>query len=40
MIGKYKDEASGIPVTEFIGLRSKMYSYLTDTRNVVKQRKV
>ena len=31
MIGKFKDEASGIPVNEFIGLRSKMYSYLKDT---------
>ena len=31
MIGKFKDEVSGIPVNEFIGLRSKMYSYLKDT---------
>ena len=31
VIGKFKDEASGIPVNEFIGLRSKMYSYLKDT---------
>ena len=30
MIGKFKDEVSGIPVDEFIGLRSKMYSYLKD----------
>ena len=29
--GKFTDEASGIPVNEFIGLRSKMYSYLKDT---------
>lgn len=26
-IGKFKDEASGIPNTEFVGLRFKMYSY-------------
>ena len=31
MTGKFKDEASGIPIDEFIGLRSKMYSYLKDT---------
>ena len=27
VIGKFKDEACGIPITEFVGLRSKMYSY-------------
>ena len=31
MIGKFKDEVSGIPINEFIGLRSKVYSYLKDT---------
>ena len=30
VIGKFKDEASGIPITEFIGLRSKMHSYIKD----------
>ena len=30
VLGKFKDEALGIPVTEFIGLRSKMYSYIKD----------
>ena len=30
VIGKFKDEAAGLPVTEFIGLRSKMYSYIKD----------
>ena len=29
VIGKMKDEAKGQPVVEFIGLRPKMYSYLT-----------
>ena len=27
VIGKMNDEASGMPIKEFIGLRSKMYSY-------------
>ena len=31
VIGKFKDEASGIRINEFIGLRSKMYLYLKDT---------
>ena len=28
VIGKFKDEAAGILITEFVGLRSKMYSYI------------
>ena len=31
IIGKFKDEVSGILINEFIGLRKKMYSYLKDT---------
>ena len=30
VIGKMKDEAAGVPITEFVGLRSKMYSYIKD----------
>ena len=30
IIVKFKDEACGIPITEFIGLKSKMYSYVKD----------
>lgn len=30
VIGKMKDEAAGMPVVEFVGLRSKMYSYVKD----------
>ena len=30
VIGKFKDESAGIPITEFVGLRSKMYSYIKD----------
>ena len=48
VIGKFKDEAAGIPITEFVGLRSKMYSYMKDNeqgsqtakgikKNVIKQ---
>ena len=28
VIGKFKDEACGFPITEFVGLKSKMYSYI------------
>ena len=34
IIGKFKDEACGIPITEFIGLKSKMYSYVKDNEKV------
>ena len=27
VIGKFKDEAKGVPIVEFVGLRSKMYSF-------------
>ena len=30
VIGKFKDEAAGVPIVEFVGLRSKMYSYTKD----------
>ena len=30
VISKFKDEDSGIPILEFIALRSKMYSYIKD----------
>ena len=39
VIGKFKDEVSGIPINEFIGLRSKMYSYLKDTNECGKTAK-
>ena len=32
VIGKFKDEASGDPITEFVGLKSKMYSYNTENK--------
>ena len=47
VVGKFKDETQGIPISEFIGLRSKMYSTKLDdgserktakgiVRNVIK----
>ena len=39
VIGKFKDEASGIPIIEFIGLRSKMYSYVKDNNQIDKKAK-
>ena len=32
VIGKFKDEATGVPICEFVGLRSKMYSYIKDNQ--------
>ena len=48
VIGKFKDEVAGMPIVEFVGLRSKMYSYIKDNeqssrtakgikKNVIKQ---
>ena len=39
VIEKFKDEAAGIPITEFVGLRSKMYSYIKDNKKVGKTAK-
>ena len=39
VIGKFKDEATSIPIIEFIGLRSKMYTYLKDNNQVDKKAK-
>ena len=34
VIRKFKDEACGVPITEFVGLQSKMYSYIkNDEKN-------
>ena len=32
VIGKFKDEAAGVPICEFVGLRSKVYSYMKDNQ--------
>ena len=39
VIGKFKDEAAGIPIVEFVGLRSKMYSYMKDNKQVSRTAK-
>ena len=32
VIGKFKDEACGVPIVEFVGLKSKMYSYIISNK--------
>ena len=39
VIGKMKDEAAGVTISEFVGLRSKMYSYMKDNQEVGKTAK-
>ena len=39
VIGKFKDEACGIPINEFIGLKSKMYSYIMENEKGSKAAK-
>ena len=36
---KFKDDTAGVPVVEFVGLRSKMYSYITDNDKNVRAAK-
>ena len=36
VIGKFKDETNGIPIVEFVGLRSKMYSIQLDSKKEKK----
>ena len=40
VISKFKDEACEVPITEFIGLKSKMYSYVKDNRKVERPQRV
>jgi len=39
VIGKFKDEACGNPIKEFVGLRSKMYSYVKDNEKEARTAK-
>jgi len=36
VIGKFKDELNGVPLKEYCGLRSKMYSYMYENKNPVR----
>ena len=38
VIGKFKDEVNGVPVSEFVGLRAKMYSILTEVSKEDKKK--
>ena len=38
VVGKFKDETKSIPISEFVGLRSKMYSILMTCKGVQKQK--
>ena len=40
VIGKMKDEAADVPINEFVGLRSKMYSYYHDDKYIKKYKGV
>ena len=39
VIGKFKDETAGVPIREFIGLKSKMYSISLDNEKNSKKAK-
>ena len=39
VIGKFKDETAGIPIIEFVGLRSKMYSYVKNNEQTARTAK-
>ena len=40
VVGKMEDETASVFIEEFVGLKPKMYSYLTNDNNVDKQQKV
>lgn len=40
VIGKFKDEAAGMPIVEFVGIQSKMYSSAKDDGKNEKTAKV
>ena len=39
VIGKFKDECSGTPIAEYVGLRPKMYSILRADEQLIKEAK-
>jgi hypothetical protein len=40
VVGKFKDETAGVPISEFIGLRPKMYSFITESKEEKKAKGV
>ena len=40
VIGKFKDEACGVPIVEFVGLKSKIYSYIKSNEKVERPLRV
>lgn len=40
LLGKMKDECEAVPITEYVGLRPKMYSIMTDNNNIRKAKGV
>ena len=40
VIGKFEDKACGVPITEFVDLKSKMYSYIKHDEKVERLIKV
>jgi len=39
VVGKFKDECNSRPITEFVGLRPKMYSILEASGRIIKKAK-
>lgn len=33
VIGKFKDECNSLPISEFVGIKSKMYSFIVNNKN-------
>ena len=40
VLGKFKDECGGVPIKEYVGLRPKMYSVITQTEEIRKAKGV
>ena len=39
VVGKFKDETNGCPITEFVGVKAKMYSFVTENNECSKKAK-
>jgi hypothetical protein len=39
VLGKFKDETGGVPITEFVGLRAKCYSFVTEENHTESKAK-